>query len=152
ASAPAAIRDLGKVYVAAQSALRPLARRNPQGGAAVACLRCRRDESGAGVMARTTAKSPISRKQGRVGRPVSRLVQVGFLVAVVLIWSLAATRWGVNRLLLPNPVAVYDNLLDILRSGEFIGDLETTLGELAAAFAISAIGGVALGYLISRSR
>jgi len=103
-------------------------------------------------MARPTAESPISRKQGRVGRPLSRLVQAGFLVAVVLIWYLAATRWGVNRLLLPNPVAVYDNLLDILRSGEFIGDLETTLGELAAAFAISAIGGVTLGYLISRSR
>jgi ABC-type nitrate/sulfonate/bicarbonate transport system permease component len=68
------------------------------------------------------------------------------------VWYLAATRWGVNRLLLPNPVAVYDNLFEILQSGEFIGDLETTLGELAAAFAISATGGVTLGYLISRSR
>ena len=68
---------------------------------------------------------------------VSRVVQAGFLAALVLIWYLASTRWGVNRLLLPNPVAVYDNLIDILRSGEFIEDLETTLGELAAAFAIS---------------
>ena len=85
------------------------------------------------------------------GALVSRLVQAGFLVGLIAIWYLAATRWGVNRLLLPNPIAVYDNLLDILRSGEFIDDLKTTLGELAVAFAISVTGDVTLGYLISRS-
>jgi ABC-type nitrate/sulfonate/bicarbonate transport system permease component len=82
---------------------------------------------------------------------MSRLVQAGFVAGLIAIWYLAATRWGVNRLLLPNPLAVYDNLLDILRSGEFIDDLETTLGELAVAFAISVTGGVTLGYAISRS-
>jgi ABC-type nitrate/sulfonate/bicarbonate transport system permease component len=87
---------------------------------------------------------------GRQGL-ASRLVQVGFLAAILLLWYLAATRWGVNRLLLPNPVAVYDNLLDILASGEFVGDLEVTLGELASAFAISASTGLVIGYLISRS-
>jgi ABC-type nitrate/sulfonate/bicarbonate transport system permease component len=82
---------------------------------------------------------------------MSRLVQAGFVAGLIVIWYLAATRWGVNRLLLPNPLAVYDNLLDILRSGEFIDDLETTLGELAVAFAISVTGGVTVGYAISRS-
>ena len=107
---------------------------------------------------------PLPKKQGRANRLTvprlrasagnwaSRLVQAGFLVGLVAVWYLAATRWGVNRLLLPNPLAVYDNLLDILRSGEFIDDLETTLAELAAAFAVSAAGGVTLGYFISRSR
>jgi ABC-type nitrate/sulfonate/bicarbonate transport system permease component len=82
----------------------------------------------------------------------SRLIQAGFVIGLVLLWYVAATRWGVNRLLLPNPLAVYDNLLDILWSGEFVGDLATTLGELAAAFSIAVVTGVALGYLISRSR
>src|SRR6266404_4711554 len=86
------------------------------------------------------------------GGGASRLIQAGFLAGLVLIWYLATTRWGVNRLLLPNPVAVYDNLSDILRSGEFVGDLETTLGELVAFIDMSATGGVTLGYLISRSR
>ena len=81
----------------------------------------------------------------------SRLVQAGFLVAVVVLWYLAATRWGVNRLLLPNPVAVYDDLVDIIVTGEFVDDLKVTLGELAAAFAISVTGGLVIGYLISRS-
>jgi ABC-type nitrate/sulfonate/bicarbonate transport system permease component len=82
----------------------------------------------------------------------SRLVQAGFVIALAVLWYVAATRWGVNRLLLPDPVAVYGDLADILRSGEFIDDLATTLGELAAAFSIAAVGGVTLGYLISRSR
>jgi ABC-type nitrate/sulfonate/bicarbonate transport system permease component len=82
---------------------------------------------------------------------LGRLVQAAFLAGLVLLWYLAATRWGVNRLLLPNPVAVFDNLVDILRSGEYIDDLKVTLGELAAAFAISVTGGVTLGYVISRS-
>jgi ABC-type nitrate/sulfonate/bicarbonate transport system permease component len=82
----------------------------------------------------------------------SRLIQAGFVIGLAVLWYLAATRWGVNRLLLPNPVLVYDNLVDILWSGEFIDDLATTLGELAAAFAIAATCGVTLGYLISRFR
>jgi ABC-type nitrate/sulfonate/bicarbonate transport system permease component len=81
----------------------------------------------------------------------SRLVQACFLGGLIIIWYLASTRWGVNRLLLPNPLAVWDNLIDILQSGEFVDDLKTTLGELAVAFAISVTGGVTLGYAISRS-
>jgi ABC-type nitrate/sulfonate/bicarbonate transport system permease component len=84
------------------------------------------------------------RKRSRTDWP-SRLIQAGFVIALVALWYLAATRWGVNRLLLPNPVLVYDNLVDILWSGEFIDDLVTTLGELASAFALAATFGVALG-------
>ncbi len=80
-----------------------------------------------------------------------RLVQAAFVGALVALWYLASTKWGVNRLLLPSPVAVWDNLLDILRTGEYLDDLVTTLGELAAAFSISVTIGVTLGYLISRS-
>jgi ABC-type nitrate/sulfonate/bicarbonate transport system permease component len=82
---------------------------------------------------------------------LSRLVQATFLAGLILVWYLAATRWGVNRLLLPNPVAVAADLVDILRSGEYLEDLQTTLSELAAAFAIAVAGGLTAGYLVSRS-
>jgi ABC-type nitrate/sulfonate/bicarbonate transport system permease component len=81
----------------------------------------------------------------------SRAVQVIFLAALALAWYLATTRWGVSHLLLPNPVRVVQQLGDILRSGEFVGDLKITLTELAAAFAISATSGVTIGYVLSRS-
>ncbi len=81
----------------------------------------------------------------------SHAVQVGFVIALVVLWYLATTRWGVSSILLPNPVTVARDLGSILRSGEFIDDLRVTLTELAVAFAISATSGVVLGYLISRS-
>jgi ABC-type nitrate/sulfonate/bicarbonate transport system permease component len=88
----------------------------------------------------------------RQDRILSRLVQVGFLVALVTLWYLATAKWGVSHLLLPNPVKVYDELKDVLASGEFIPDLRVTLTELAVAFAISSVSGITLGYLLSRSQ
>lgn len=82
----------------------------------------------------------------------SRLVQAGFVVVLIVLWYLATNRWGVSHLLLPNPVNVWHELVDILKSGEYQGDLRVTLSELGTAFAISTIGGVTVGYFISRSR
>jgi ABC-type nitrate/sulfonate/bicarbonate transport system permease component len=82
----------------------------------------------------------------------SRAVQVTFLIVLIVLWYLATTRWRVSPLLLPNPVLVWDNFWDILTTGEFIGDLRVTLTELVVAFAIAAISGVIVGYLISRSQ
>ncbi len=82
----------------------------------------------------------------------SRAVQAAFVVMLIVLWYLATTRWRVSGLLLPNPVSVLANFWDILRTGEFIGDLRITLTELAVAFATSASSGVIVGYLISRSQ
>jgi ABC-type nitrate/sulfonate/bicarbonate transport system permease component len=89
--------------------------------------------------------------KGRDSRLASRSVQAAFLIALVVLWYLATTRWGVSSILLPNPVLVVQQLWDILKSGEFLGDLRVTLTELGIAFAISATSGVTIGYLISRS-
>jgi ABC-type nitrate/sulfonate/bicarbonate transport system permease component len=80
-----------------------------------------------------------------------RVVQVAVPVALVVLWYLATTRWGVSRILLPNPVEVVRALGHVLATGEYANDLRVTLTELAIAFSISVTGGVALGYLISRS-
>jgi ABC-type nitrate/sulfonate/bicarbonate transport system permease component len=82
----------------------------------------------------------------------SRAVQLGFLLALFALWYLATNRWGVNRLLLPNPIAVWHQLIDVLRSGEFWPDLRVTLTELAAAFAISMTLGTSIGFFVSRTR
>jgi ABC-type nitrate/sulfonate/bicarbonate transport system permease component len=69
----------------------------------------------------------------------------------MLLWYLGTNYWGVSHLLLPNPVKVWQELKDVLATGEFWPDLQVTLTELAVAFAISCTCGVTLGYLISRS-
>jgi ABC-type nitrate/sulfonate/bicarbonate transport system permease component len=82
----------------------------------------------------------------------SRAVQAAFVIVLLAVWYLATTYWRISPILLPNPVNVYDELWDVLRSGEYIGDLRVTLTELAFAFSISSTLGITLGYLISRSR
>jgi ABC-type nitrate/sulfonate/bicarbonate transport system permease component len=82
----------------------------------------------------------------------SRVVQIVFLAALLLLWSLATSVWGVSRIVLPKPVNVWHQLIDVVASGAFLPDLRVTLGELAVAFAISMSLGVSIGYLISRSQ
>jgi ABC-type nitrate/sulfonate/bicarbonate transport system permease component len=86
-----------------------------------------------------------------VTRVAVRAVQIGVPVALITLWYLATTRWGVSRILLPNPVEVLHALANVLATGEFVDDLRVTLYELVVAFAISATGGVAIGFLISRT-
>ncbi|HVY56662.1 MAG TPA: ABC transporter permease [Xanthobacteraceae bacterium] len=86
------------------------------------------------------------------GRFWSRCVQIAFLAALLSLWFLASTVWGVSHILLPNPVEVFRQFVDVIRSGEFLPALRVTLWELAVAFAISMTFGITLGYLISRSR
>jgi ABC-type nitrate/sulfonate/bicarbonate transport system permease component len=84
-------------------------------------------------------------------RIASHGVQVTFLVGLLVVWLLAANVWHVSSILLPNPLDVWYQLIDVIRSGEFVRDLRITLGEFAAAFAIATVLGVTLGYFISRS-
>jgi hypothetical protein len=79
-------------------------------------------------------------------------VQVAFVVALVGAWYLATNYVAISSILLPNPVAVYYELTDVIAKGEFIDDLRVTLTELLVAFSISSTLGVTLGYLISRSQ
>jgi ABC-type nitrate/sulfonate/bicarbonate transport system permease component len=87
----------------------------------------------------------------RNDRALSRLVQLGFAVVLLLAWYLATTWGQVSHLLLPNPVEVWHQFAGILISGEFLPDLRVTLTELAVAFVISMSLGISIGYFVSRS-
>ena len=93
----------------------------------------------------------MSARSEQRSRFASRAVQVGFVIALLALWYLDATFWGISHLLLPNPVKVWQHLKEVIASGDFWPDLQITLTELAIAFVISCTSGVAFGYLISRS-
>ena len=93
----------------------------------------------------------MTRRSAQTQRIGSRLVQVGFVIVLRVLWYLATNRWGINRLLLPNPVAVWHQLIDVLKSGEFLPDLRVTLTELTAAFLLAVTSGTIVGYFVSRS-
>jgi ABC-type nitrate/sulfonate/bicarbonate transport system permease component len=94
----------------------------------------------------------MSDRRDRRDRIASRIVQVGFLAGLLVLWYLGSTYWGVSHILLPNPVKVWHELVDVVSTGEFWPDLKVTLSELGVAFAISSSLGITLGYLVSRSQ
>ena len=93
----------------------------------------------------------MSVRRDRRDKLASRAVQIAFVVGLIMLWYIGTAYWGISAILLPNPVNVWHELMDVLVTGEFLPDLEVTLTELAVAFAISCTSGVTLGYLISRS-
>jgi ABC-type nitrate/sulfonate/bicarbonate transport system permease component len=84
-------------------------------------------------------------------RLAAHFVQAAFLVGLLLLWFLATNVWGVSSILLPKPINVWHQLIDVIRSGEYMTDLRVTLGEFAGASVIAAVLGTAVGYFISRS-
>src|SRR5580698_7506531 len=94
----------------------------------------------------------MARRGDTVQRLASRAVQIGFLLALFVLWYLATNEWGVNKLLLPNPIAVWHQLVGILKSGEYWPDLRVTATEFVAAFVLALTSGTLVGYLVSRTR
>ncbi len=82
----------------------------------------------------------------------SRLVQLGFVLGVLILWYLATTAWGIIGILLPRPADVLHELVGELKTGRFIADLRVTVFELAAAFLISSTAGTVVGYFLSRTQ
>jgi ABC-type nitrate/sulfonate/bicarbonate transport system permease component len=93
----------------------------------------------------------MATRHERAAGIASRLVQIGFVLVLLILWYLATTRWGVNRLLLPNPIAVWHRFVEVLESGEYLPDLRVTLTELAAAFVLAVTSGTVVGFFVSRT-
>jgi ABC-type nitrate/sulfonate/bicarbonate transport system permease component len=91
-------------------------------------------------------------RRERAAQIGSRAVQVGFLLALLLLWYLATNEWGVNHLLLPNPLGVWHRFVDLLKSGAYLPDLRITATEFAVAFLLAMTSGTVTGYFVSRSR
>lgn len=84
-------------------------------------------------------------------RWTSRLIQLGFLLALIAVWHLATSYGNISPFLLPRPWSVAQEFWKLVLSGAYLYDLGVTLGEVAIAFGIAALTGLLLGYGISRS-
>lgn len=87
----------------------------------------------------------------RIGSLWQRGVQVLFLVVAGLAWYWAVSNGEVSPLILPPLGAVWTNFRHIIVTGSFWPDLSVTLTELVSAFALAAVLGCLVGYLVSRS-
>ena len=83
---------------------------------------------------------------------LSKVIQLGFIVGIALLWyAVTVTQW-ISPLFLPNPVEVLRMFVQIIVTGEAWPDVKVTFMEVAIAFPIAAITGTIVGYLVSISR
>src|SRR4029077_18646386 len=115
------------------------------------CVAARRNPQDRRRIGARAGEFLMARRNERAASLGSRAVQIGFLLGILALWYLATNRWGINRLLLPNPIAVWQQFLDVLKSGEYLPDLRVTLTELVVAFALSMTSGTIVGYFVSRT-
>jgi NitT/TauT family transport system permease protein len=76
------------------------------------------------------------------------LARLGSLLALVLVWQVAAEF--ANPRLLPSPLAVLDAIITQTRSGALPAALAVTIARVAAAFVLAMAAGSALGYAMGR--
>ena len=96
-----------------------------------------------------TAGIRLDRLGAAMGRRVGSLLP---LIALVLAWEVSSRSGVVSSFLLPPLSAVLERVWDDALSGELIVNLGLTLYRALAGFAIAAVGGVALGIVMTRSK
>jgi ABC-type nitrate/sulfonate/bicarbonate transport system permease component len=74
------------------------------------------------------------------------------LIALVLAWEFVSRCGVVSSFLLPPLSAVLERVWDDALSGELVINLGLTLYRALAGFAIAAVGGVAVGILMTRNK
>lgn len=77
--------------------------------------------------------------------------RVGLLVVVLAAWAWASAEGRVSPILLAKPDAVARRLTELLSQATTWAALRLTIMEILAAFAISLIAGLALGFIAGRS-
>lgn len=81
-----------------------------------------------------------------------RLVQAGFVVAFLLLWYSVGVQGLVNPLLLPRIEHVYRDFVILIGSEQVLVNLRITIYELLVAYAIAALTGTGVGYVVGSSR
>jgi len=100
--------------------------------------------------ARTTEPPPA--RANYYGRTLQKSIG-GIVPAFVLIaWSVASRRSWVPEQILPAPAAVWQTLLEQVRSGDLFVNFGISLGRVAVGFTLGCLIGVALGIGMGLSR
>jgi NitT/TauT family transport system permease protein len=90
--------------------------------------------------------------QATGGRPASIFaMRALFLAAILALWQGAVAIGLVNAAFVSTPVGVVKSLWQLFRDGEVLPDLGTTVLEIAIAFVLSAVLGIASAVVLDRN-
>jgi len=71
-------------------------------------------------------------------------------VAIYAVWE--AASWWFGSRLLPRPHEVLQSAIEIIETGNFVGDFSASVLKTFAGFGVAALVGAPIGYLMGRSR
>lgn len=94
-------------------------------------------------------KTRRRRMRGPAG-PRRWLVSLIGLIAAIGGWAVVAAV--VDDPILPRPAAVLEKVVAITMSGEAFTNFASSIGKIAAGFAIAMVGGLVIGFVMGRSR
>ena len=94
------------------------------------------------------ARIPVINRAAFLARPQHRVLRVVSLLALLAAWEAIARVGWVPVLFLPAPSGVLVEAIEMLRSGELIGHLVSSLSRLLLGFATGAALGVAAGVAV----
>lgn len=92
--------------------------------------------------------SPNTRARGPWALYVGRVL---VLVGIVLVWHIAVTTGLANPAFISSPEAVFKALLNLFTDADVLSNLATTAIEVAIAFAISVVLGIASAVVLDRN-
>lgn len=99
----------------------------------------------------TSRDSGPRRRRAALGQGALRwLVSTAALVVAIAAWALVAA-W-VDDPILPRPLTVASRVLAITVSGEAVTNFASSIGKIAAGFALAMVAGAVIGFAMGRSR
>jgi len=101
-----------------------------------------------GEAGRPPRRIPVPDRGRLLVRRDHRLVRVIALAGLVAAWEGVSRTWWVPPLFLPSPSSVLAAGVEMLRSGELLGHVATSLWRIVLGFGLGALGGVTVGLAV----
>lgn len=97
---------------------------------------------------RTGALFRLRRAKGGRSALRARILQLGLVATVLIVWREVAAAKLLPRLDTGSPGGTYNAIIHLVTSGQLFGNLGVTLEETVLGFIVGGIGGVLLGVLV----
>jgi NitT/TauT family transport system permease protein len=105
----------------------------------------------AGTAQRSAVRTPSTTAGRWPGRPREMLLSLAVFVGLLGLWELAVRASQISPIVLPGPLAVAGNFVQIFRTGFVLPHLQITLLEIVLGFIAGSLLGVTLGVLLVQS-
>jgi NitT/TauT family transport system permease protein len=83
---------------------------------------------------------------------VERAVSVGSPLLLLLLWEGFGRAGALDQRFFPTPSAIASTFVQLMKSGELIRDVGTSMGRIAIGFVLGAVPGLLLGTVMGLSR